>query len=109
LSAQYLAAVELDDVGVPAPPEPPPADTTSVPCIDGWTEQWNGYEPAALGAVKVAVPPAGTLTLKPPAESAVTVCATESWFVTVIEAAGATLDGVLNAKLEMVILSTAAD
>jgi hypothetical protein len=59
--------------------------------------------------VKVAVPPAGTVTLKPPAESAVTVCSTESWFVTVIEAPGATLGGVLKAKLAIVILLAAAD
>ncbi len=90
------------------PPEPPPADTTSVPCIDGWIVQWNGYEPAAAGAAKVAVPPAGTLTLKPPEESAVTVCSTESWFFTVIIAPGATLDGVLKAKPEMVIMSAVA-
>jgi hypothetical protein len=59
--------------------------------------------------VNVAVPPAGTVTLKPPAESAVTVCSTESWFVTVIEAPGATLDGVPKANWAIVILSAAAD
>ena len=41
--------------------------------IEGWIAQWKEYDPAALGAVKVAVPPAGTVTSKPPAESAVTV------------------------------------
>jgi hypothetical protein len=59
--------------------------------------------------VNVAVPPAGTVTLKPPAESAVTVCSTESWFVTVIEAPGATLDGAVNAKPAIVILPAEAD
>jgi hypothetical protein len=96
--------VEVDGEAVPAPPL---ADTTSVPCIDGWTEQWNGYEPAAAGAVKVAVPPAGTLTSKAPEESAVTVCSTESWFFTVIIAPGATLGGERKAKPEMVIMSAA--
>ena len=72
----------------------------SVPCfICGWTEQWNAYEPAALGAVKVAVPPAGTVTSKPPVVSAVTVCSTLSLFITVICAPGATVSGPLNAKL----------
>lgn len=46
-------------------------------------EQWNEYDPGVVGAVKVAEPPAGTLTSNPPAESAVTVCITESLFITV--------------------------
>lgn len=41
--------------------------------IDGWMEQWNAYDPGVFGAVKVAVPCAGTVTSNPPAESAVTV------------------------------------
>jgi hypothetical protein len=35
--------------------------------------QMNGYRPAFRGAVKVAFPFAGTLTLKPPVADAVTV------------------------------------
>jgi RNA polymerase sigma-70 factor, ECF subfamily len=58
--------------------------------------------------VKVAVPPAGTLTSKPPAESAVTVCRTLSAFLTVIVAPGATVSGPLNAKFEIMIVSAAA-
>jgi hypothetical protein len=50
----------------------------------GWIEQWNAYDPAALGAVNVALPPDGTDTSKPPLESAVTVCSTLSLFITVI-------------------------
>ena len=81
----------------------------SVLCfIDGWMEQWKEYEPAAVGAAKVAVPPAGTLTSKPPLESAVTVCITESLFTTVTCAPGETVNGPLNVKLMMVIVFAAA-
>jgi hypothetical protein len=76
--------------------------------IDGWTVQWKAYEPGAVGAVNVAVPPAGTLTSKPPAESAVTVCGAESLLVTVIMAPGFTVSGPLKAKPEIVIESAAA-
>ncbi len=71
-------------------------------------EQWNEYEPGAVGAVKVAVPPAGTLTSKPPVESAVTVCMTESLFTTVTCAPGDTVSGPLNAKLMMVMVFAVA-
>jgi RNA polymerase sigma-70 factor, ECF subfamily len=70
--------------------------------------QWKGYEPAALGALKVAVPPAGTVTSKAPPESAVTVCVTESLLVTVMVAPGATELGTLNAKFEIVMESALA-
>lgn len=70
--------------------------------------QWNEYDPGAVGAVNVAVPPAGTLTSKPPLESAVTVCITESLFTTVTCAPGETANGPLNAKLMMVIVFAAA-
>src|SRR5436305_3989078 len=70
--------------------------------------QWNEYDPGAVGVVKVAVPPAGTLTSKPPLESAVTVCITESLFTTVTCAPGETVNGPLKAKLMMVIVFAAA-
>ncbi len=70
--------------------------------------QWNEYEPGAVGAVKVAEPPAGTLTSKPPDESAVTVCITESLFTTITCAPGETVSGPLNAKLAIVIVFAAA-
>lgn len=76
-------------------------------CIDGWIEQWNAYDPGVVGAVNVAVPCAGTLTSKPPVESAVTVCSTESLFITVTDAPGATVSGPLKAKPWMVIVSAA--
>ena len=76
-------------------------------CIDGWIEQWNAYDPGAVGAVNVAVPSAGTVTSKPPVESAVTVCSTESLFITVTVAPGATVSGPLNAKPWMVIVFAA--
>lgn len=64
-----------------------------MPCIDGWTVQWKAYLPAAAGALKVAVPPADTVTSNAPPESAVTVWVTESLFVTVMVAPGATAAG----------------
>jgi RNA polymerase sigma-70 factor (ECF subfamily) len=57
--------------------------------------------------VKVAVPLAGTVTSKPPVESAVTVCWTLSLFITVIDAPGATVSGPLKAKPWIVIVSAA--
>jgi len=51
----------------------------------------------------VAVPLAGTVTSNAPPESAVTVCATESLFVTVMVAPGATEVGTLKAKPEIVM------
>ena len=51
------------------------------------------------------MPPAGTMTSNAPPESAVTVCATESLFVTVMVAPGATDDGTLKAKPAIVMES----
>ncbi len=65
------------------------------------------YVPGAVGALNVVLPFAGTVTSKPPLESAVTVCSTESLFSTVTVAPGATVSGPLKAKPEMVTVSAA--
>ena len=48
--------------------------------MDEWMLQWNLNVPALFGAVKVAVLPAGTFTLKLVPSSDVTVCSVESLF-----------------------------
>jgi RNA polymerase sigma-70 factor (ECF subfamily) len=59
--------------------------------------------------VNVAVPFAETLTENAPPESAVTVCATESLFTTVMVAPGATAVGAVKAKPEIVITFEAGE
>jgi hypothetical protein len=75
--------------------------TVRMPCMVEWMLQWNLYVPALLGAVKVAVLPAGTFTLKLPS-SAVTVWVGVSLFVTVTVLPAFTGDGE-KVKLAMLI------
>lgn len=64
-----------------------------------WKSHVNAYAPAFAGAVKVALPPAGTLTSMP-AEAMVNVCSTASAFFTVTVALALTVTAV-KAKPEM--------
>lgn len=83
-----------------------PHFTTSVPCIDGWMLQWNGYDPGVVGAVKVLVPSDAWSSNAPPV-SAVTVWAVPSWLSTVTVAPGLTEAGVEKAKPLIVIVEAA--
>jgi hypothetical protein len=76
--------------------------------MKGWIVQWNRKVPAPAGAVKEAVPPlAETSTSKLLPSSAVTVCAAESWFTTLIFCPGFTVSGAPKAKLLMVMVDPA--
>lgn len=68
--------------------------TTSVPLMLPWKVHTNVYVPGFIGAVMVAELPGSILTSKPPSLD-VTVCASESPFLIVTFAPGATDVGTL--------------
>jgi hypothetical protein len=73
-----------------------------ISCICGWIEQWKGYDPGFVGAVKLLLP-GGAGSSKAPPMSAVTVCATASMLFTVTVAPGLTEWGVVKPKSLMAI------
>jgi len=80
--------------------------TISVPCMEEWYLQCNGYWPGSVGAVSVPCPLPSTSTSNLPAVSDVTECSAESLFLIATWAPGDTVIG--SPKLMLAIVMVAA-
>src|ERR1700730_5966926 len=80
--------------------------TISVPCMEEWYLQCNGYWAGSVGAVSVPCPLPSTPTSNLPAVSDVTECSAESLFLIATRAPGDTVIG--SPKLMLPILMVAA-
>ena len=66
---------------------------TIVPFIDGWTVQWNGYEPAALNERLCGASPVMFFDIVQEPSSSPTLCGTASPFVQVMTSPTLALTG----------------